>query len=294
VIRLDRIVRFNLAEQAALDERSETRFTSPEDRSRMAFHGRVALVTGGGSGMGRIYARRMADAGAQVAIVDINEAGLAETRDGRPNLHPYVADVTDAARIAEVVAAVEGVHGALDRVVHAAAIMPASPVLADDPARVKRLMTVNYEGTVNLIYATVPAMVARGRGDFIVFSSVAAYALTPNLGAYCASKAAISALVEVLIRENEGSGVRIHLTCPPMVDTPLLRQALDTTPPRSLQKGLDRKLAADPHDVVDAIEKAIDKGQTISFPSRMARGLYGLRRLSPALLWRVILREERA
>jgi NAD(P)-dependent dehydrogenase (short-subunit alcohol dehydrogenase family) len=265
-----------------------------EETTTMAFHGRVALVTGGASGMGRIYARRMADGGAQVAILDVNETGLHETREGRINVHPFVADVTDAARIAEVVAAIERGHGPLDRVVHAAAIMPASPLLADDPERVKRLMRINYEGTVNVVYATLPAMVARGQGDLIVFSSVAAHALTPNLGAYCASKAAVNALIEVLIRENAGAGVRIHLTCPPMVNTPLLQQAFDTTPPRSLQKGLDRNLAADPAEVVAAIEKAIEKGQAISFPTPMAKGLYGMRRLAPGLLWRIIQREERA
>jgi NAD(P)-dependent dehydrogenase (short-subunit alcohol dehydrogenase family) len=260
----------------------------------MAFHGRVALVTGGGSGMGRIYARRMADGGAQVAILDVNETGLHETREGRINVHPFVADVTDAARNAEVVAAIERDHGRIDRVVHAAAIMPASPVLADDPERVKRLMKINYEGTVNMVYATLKPMVERGKGDFIVFGSVAAYALTPNLGAYCATKAAVNALIEVLIQENAGSGVRIHLTCPPMVNTPLLKQAFDTTPPRSLQKGLDRNIAADPAVIVEAIEKSIEKGQAISYPHPMAKGLYGMRRLAPGLLWKIILREERA
>lgn len=259
----------------------------------MAFHGRVAVVTGGGSGMGRIFARRMADGGAQVAIVDVNETGLHETKDGRPNIHPYVCDVTDRARVEEVIATVEREHGAIDRVVHAAAIMPASPLLSDDPERVKRLMRINYDGTVHLTYATVPKMVERGSGDFIVFGSVAAYALTPNLGAYCATKGAVNAFVEVLIMENQGSGVRIHLTCPPMVNTPLIKQALDTAPPKSLQKGLDRNIAAKPEEIVELIERAVEKGQSISFPGPMAKGLYGMRRLSPNLLWKIILREER-
>src|SRR4029079_13912256 len=115
----------------------------------------------------------------------------------------------------------------------------------------------------------------------IVFGSVAAYALTPHLGAYCATKAAVNALMEVVIMENQDSGVRIHLSCPPMVNTPLLKQAFDTNAPRSLQKGLDRNIAAKPEDIVDAIEKAVDKGQAISFPHPMAKGLYGMRRLAP-------------
>lgn len=260
----------------------------------MAFHGRVALVTGGASGMGRVFAHRLADRGAQVAILDVNEVGLAETRGARPHVHPFACDVTDAARLAEVVAEVARVHGPIDRVVHAAALMPASPLLTDDPERVKRLMRVNYDGTVNVVYATLPAMIARGRGDLIVFSSVAGHAPAHSLGAYCATKAAVSTFVEVLIHENAGSGVRIHLTCPPMVDTPLLQQAFDTTPPRSLRKGVDRKLTARADDVVDAIERAVERGQAISYPGAMAMGLYGMRRLAPKLLWKIILREERA
>src|SRR5262245_36114616 len=259
----------------------------------MAFHGRVALVTGGGSGMGRIWARRMADGGAQVAIVDVNEPGLHETRDGRPNVHPFVCDVSDEEAVRRTVAAAGKQLGTLDRVVHAAAIMPASPVISDDVARMKRLMRINYDGAVHMMAAALVPMIERGKGDFIVFGSVAAYALTPHLGAYCATKAAVNALMEVLIRENQDSGVRIHLTCPPMVNTPLLKQAFDTSPPKSLQKGLDRNIAADPSEIVENIEKAIEKGQAISYPSPMAKGLYSMRRLSPSLLWKIILREER-
>jgi NAD(P)-dependent dehydrogenase (short-subunit alcohol dehydrogenase family) len=259
----------------------------------MAFHGRVALVTGGASGMGRIWARRMADGGAQVAIVDVNQPGLHETREGRPNVHPFACDVSDEQAVRATVAAAERQLGALDRVVHAAAIMPASPVIADDVARMKKLMRINYDGTVHMIAAALAPMIQRGKGDFIVFGSVAAYALTPHLGAYCATKAAVNALMEVVIRENQGSGVRIHLTCPPMVNTPLLKQAFDTNAPRSLQKGLDRNIAAKPEDIVDAVEKAVEKGQSISFPHPMAKGLYGMRRLAPNLLWKIILKEER-
>ena len=56
----------------------------------------------------------------------------------------------------------------------------------------------------------------------------------------------------------------------------------------------DRNIAAKPEEIVELIEKAIEKGQSISFPGPMAKGLYGMRRLSPSLLWKVILREERA
>ena len=258
----------------------------------MAFRGKVALVTGGGSGMGQICAWRLADAGAEVAIFDVNEAGMAKTAHGRSNVHVYPGDVTDLERVQEVCAAIDRDFGPIDRVTHAAAIMPASPVISDDPERMKRLMRINYDGTVHLVHAALRPMVERRSGDFIVFGSVAAHALTPHLGAYCATKAAVNALMEVLIWENKDSGVRIHLTCPPMVNTPLLRQAQETSNPRSIQEGLEKNLAADPNAIVDAIERALEKGQTISFPGAMAKGLYGMRRLAPKLLWNIILKSE--
>ena len=131
-------------------------------------------------------------------------------------------------------------------------------------------------------------------GDFIVFGSVAAYALTPHLGAYCASKAAVNSLMEILIMENLDSGVRIHLTNPPMTNTPLIQQAVETSNPRSIQQGIERNMAADPNKIVDAIEKSLEKNQAISYPGAMAKGLYGMRRAAPGLLWKVIMKSEYA
>jgi NAD(P)-dependent dehydrogenase (short-subunit alcohol dehydrogenase family) len=260
----------------------------------MAFRGRVALVTGGGSGMGQICAWRLADAGAEVAVVDVNVPGMAKTTHGRSNIRAFPCDVTDYECVQQVVATVEAELGPIDRVTHAAGIMPTSPVMDDDLARMKKLMDVNYYGTLHMIHAALPQMLQRRLGDFIVFGSVAAYALTPHLGAYCATKAAVNALMEILIWENKDSGVRIHLTCPPMVNTPLIQQAVETSNPRSIQQGLERNIAADPNDIVDAIEKSIEKGQPISYPSAMAKGLYGMRRLAPKLLWSIILKSENA
>jgi NADP-dependent 3-hydroxy acid dehydrogenase YdfG len=180
----------------------------------MAFHGRVALVTGAASGMGRIEARRLEKIGAQVAALDLNEAGLEETAEGWAGIHPYCCDVADAAAVKEVVAGVENDLGSIDRVTHAAAIMPTSRLVDADPEWIKRLMRVNYEGTVNVTMATLPAMLRRGSGDLIIYGSLAGHVLAPHLGAYSASKAAVNAFAEILIRENAGSGVRILLVCP--------------------------------------------------------------------------------
>lgn len=258
----------------------------------MAFHGKVALVTGAGSGMGRITAQRLAEGGAQVAALDINEAGLKETAEGLDGIHIFPCDVTDVEAVRRTVRSTEERLGSIDRVVHAAAIMPTNPVATVTPEFAARVMRINYEGTVNIVNATLPPMLERNAGDFIVYGSIAGSVLAPHFGAYSASKAAVNALIEILIYENLDSKVRFLLVKPPMVNTPLIDQATNSSNPRTVQQGVEAKRFADPGDMVDAVEKGIEKGVKILLPNGEAKFLTRLRRFAPRLLWKIILKSE--
>ena len=85
----------------------------------MSFRGQVAVITGGGSGMGQALARRLAKDGATVAILDVNEAGMAETAASASNIKPYALDITDADAVASVFADIEASLGPVDRVANA-------------------------------------------------------------------------------------------------------------------------------------------------------------------------------
>lgn len=255
----------------------------------MAFHGRVAVVFGGGSGMGRIAARRLADQGADVAICDVNAKGMEETASGRSNVHAYVCDVTRFADVERTVAQIVEKLGPIDRVMHTAAIMPASLALEDDVARVQRVMDINVMGTVHVTRATLPAMLARGRGDFVVWGSVAGEVPSVQLSAYSASKAAVNAYVETVIWENRGKGVRFHVARPGMVDTPLLEQA-KSGDKRLIDLAFERKIVASPESIVEEIEAALERGDWVSYPSVPGKMLHVARRISPKLLWELILR----
>ena len=258
----------------------------------MAFYGKVALVTGAGSGMGRLSARRLAAAGAQVAALDVNEEGLAETARLWDNIHIYRCDVTDRDRVAQIVTEVETELGPIDRVTHAAAIMPAAPIADMDIGLIHKLMDINFGGTVNIVKAALPSMLERRQGEFVLFGSLAGEVPTPHLGVYNATKAAVNMFTEVLIKENEGSGLRFLLVCPPMVNTPLLEQATKSSNPRSVQLGIEQGRPADPNWVLDQIEESLDKGETILFPGMEAKILHGLRRYSPKLLWWLVMKAE--
>jgi NAD(P)-dependent dehydrogenase (short-subunit alcohol dehydrogenase family) len=276
----------------------------------MAFHGKVVLVTGAGSGLGRLAARRLAAGGASVAGIDIDEKGLEETAahhesDGglalgetvsvtgardqllrRQTMRTAVVDVTDGGAVRSEVAKIESELGPIDRVVNAAAIMPTSLLMDQDLDEIHRIMRINYGGVVNVTMATLPGMIERRRGDLIQFASMAGWVPTPHFGAYDASKFAVVAFSEVLYHENRGKGVRIVCVCPPPVATPLLDQAtsrpklLATTPPIA------------PEVVLESIERALEAGKLWAFPGRGTAILWRIRRFLPGLVWRRMHRLE--
>ncbi len=252
----------------------------------MSFSSQVVLVTGGGSGMGRLAARRMADAGARVAAVDVNEAGLAETSAGRESIHSWRLDVTDNQAVLATVKEVEDRLGPIDRVYNAAAIMPTGLLMEQDTDTITRIMRVDYDGVVHIAKATLPGMLERGRGDLINFASIAGWGPSLHFGAYNAAKFAVVAFSEVLHHENRGRGVRIIAVCPPPVATPLLDQA--TSKPKMLDIGKP----IPPGQVLDAIERDLAKGRPFCFPTAQTRLAQIMRRFAPGLLWSMVHRVE--
>lgn len=258
----------------------------------MAFHGKVALVTGGASGMGRVAALRLANQGAKVAIVDLNDKALSETSEESINITPFKCDVSDLAQVEKLIADVESTIGPIDRVTHCAAIMPGQAIKDMPAENINKMMAINYGGTVNLVKTVMPLMEQRGSGDIIMFGSMAGDVLTHNLGAYCATKSATNTFAEVLIHENKSSPIRFLLVCPPMVNTPLVKQALDNGP-GSLQGAKDAGRMASPESIVDAVERAIEKGKWVVRPGE-AGFMVLCRRLFPGLLWKVMAMANKA
>ena len=252
----------------------------------MSFAGRVVFVTGGGSGMGRLAARRMAAAGAKVAAIDVDEAGLAETAGGHAGIHTWRLDVTDNQAVLATVKEVEDRLGPIDRVYNAAAIMPTGLLMEQDTETILRIMEIDYSGVVHVAKAVLPGMLERGRGDLINFASIAGWGPTLHFGAYNAAKFAVVAFSEVLHHENRDTGVRILAVCPPPVATPLLEQA--TSKPRVLERGKP----IEPGQVLDAIERDLAKGKPFCFPTFPTKLAWILRRYAPGLVWSWVHRVE--
>lgn len=254
--------------------------------------GKIALVTGGASGMGRICALRLAKRGARVAIFDLNEEGLRSTAAEHPQIQAFRCNIADQqevnARIAEVVASL----GAIDHLVHAAALMPAHALADQSADSVESLFKVNFFGTVYLIKALLPAMQQRASGTMILFGSIAGFAFVPKMGAYCATKAAVNTYVECLQNETRGSGVAIHLVCPPAVNTPLIDQTISTDTPGSIKEAQKSGRLANPEKIVDAIDRGVARGKDIIYPGE-AWFLMIWKTLFPKLWWKVVLSFEK-
>ena len=253
----------------------------------MAFHGKVGLISGGASGMGRLMALRLAQAGAKVAILDRDERGLAETSRQHEGIRAYTCDVSNAALVQSIAQEVEQTLGTIDRVVAAAGIMPAMSIATMSADKFAHVMRVNYEGAVNVVKAVVPQMLARRHGDIVLFGSLAGVIFSQNFAAYGASKAAVNAFGEVLAEELKGSGIRVLTVRPAAVDTPLINQATGEGGLKGLRKQAQSGRMAKPEQVLDALETALEKGHSVVYPNAEAKLGQFLRRLSPRLTWTI-------
>jgi NAD(P)-dependent dehydrogenase (short-subunit alcohol dehydrogenase family) len=245
--------------------------------------GRVALVTGAGSGMGRLAAWRLAAAGTTVVAVDVDEVALGRAARHAPQIRPHVLDVRDAAAVAGLVDEVEATIGPIDRLVAAAAIAPAGAIVDQPIDDVVRVMEVNYAGLVTVVKAVLGPMLGRDRGDVVVFGSLAGWLPSRRLSAYSASKAAVVSFAETLAHELRGTSLRVVCTCPPPVDTPMIDQVAGHGP-----SGITDRPLLRPEVVLDDLEDALASGRVLTFPGRGTSTIWRLRRLAPGLLWRRI------
>lgn len=186
-------------------------------------HGKVALVTGAASGLGKAAARSLAREGATVILTDRDPGGAAVAADLGPPHRFEVLDVTDEARWAEVIAGVVAAHGRLDALVNSAGLGLWGDVEHTTLADFRLMYRVNVEGTFLGCRAAVGAMKAHG-GAIINLSSVAGLIGVPDLAGYCASKGAVRLLTKsvALHCAKQGYRIRCNSLHPSFIDTPMV------------------------------------------------------------------------
>ncbi len=216
--------------------------------------GHAAVVTGAGSGMGQSCALALAAQGVTVWGLDVDEGGLASTRDEAASLagavHALACDVTDDASVATAAAQL----GACDVLVNAAGIGRAGTLMDVDMADWQRVLDINLTGYLRTVRAFAPAMVERGSGTLIHIASISARHPQPGSGAYSASKAAVAVMSQQLAYELGPHGVRSNTVSPGLVRTPMT-EAYYLAPgvAERRQAAIPLRRVAGPADIADVV-----------------------------------------
>jgi NAD(P)-dependent dehydrogenase (short-subunit alcohol dehydrogenase family) len=208
--------------------------------SRLA--GKVAAVTGAGSGIGRATALLFAQEGAAVGVIDVNSAAAAETVEQiAANGGKALALAADIVQQAQVTAAFDqlvGEFGHVDVLYNNAGTNSSGSVLTSTEDDWDRCMAINVKGTFLCSQAAARLMVQAGRGSIINQGSVAALVGIANFASYCASKGAVVALTRSMSVDLAPLGVRVNAICPGTVYTTLMEPMLVARGGGDLQKGL--------------------------------------------------------
>jgi NAD(P)-dependent dehydrogenase (short-subunit alcohol dehydrogenase family) len=223
----------------------------------------VAVVSGGGSGLGREIALELAHRGYALALLGRRAERLAATA-AASGLEPerslaIPCDVRDHAAVAQAVRAIQERFGAAEVVVPAAGLVRLAPLAEVSPAELAEALATNLTGAFALMQGLLPAMLRRGRGWIFVILSVAARRAFPGWGTYCASKWGLAGLAATLREELAGTGVRLTAIYPGATDTPIWeglpgdwdRGAM--VPAREVARAVGFALDSDPRALVEEL-----------------------------------------
>ena len=242
----------------------------------MRLPGKVAIVTGGASGLGRGIALALAREGARVAVVDLNEAGARDTvetivKDGG-QAAAWRADISDKARIDQVVAEIVSRWGTVDILVNNAGLDRVGPFVSSSEAEWDLILRVNLKGPIVCTRAVLDEMTRKGYGKIINIASDAGRVGSTGEAVYSAAKGGIIAFTKTIARETARHRLNVNCVCPGPSDTPLFQEVAAGNPKlaESLKRVIPFGRLGTAEDLAPAVvflasdESGFVTGQTLS------------------------------
>lgn len=257
--------------------------------------GKVALITGGASGIGAALATTLADNGAEVWIADrqaaMGEEVAARLRERGARVHVVELDVRDFPAFERVVADAVEQSGRLDYLFNNAGIGIGGEIDTFTVDDWNNIIDVNLRGVINGIQAAYPVMIAQGSGHIVNTASMAGLITMTAQAGYSATKHAVIALSKTLRLEAERHGVSVSVLCPGVVRTPILTGGTfgynTTVSPEDMLKLGEKLRPTSPEVFAERSLRAVLRGEAIIVIPRRWKVLWYLERLSPALSMRL-------
>jgi NAD(P)-dependent dehydrogenase (short-subunit alcohol dehydrogenase family) len=227
-----------------------------------SLHGRHALVTGGGRGIGRAIAAALSEAGAAVTIMGRTEKPLADVVAQGEAKGYAVADVTDAEAVAGCVQRAVAARGPVDLLIANAGTATAVPFAKATANQFRDMFELHVLGMLHPVQAVLGTMIERGFGRIVAVASIVGLRASPNVSPYTTAKHAMVGLMRSIAIETAGSGVTVNAVCPGYVDTDLIRGPLE----RLVDKG------ASPQDALARFTSRVPVGRLVK-PAEVAEAV---------------------
>lgn len=220
---------------------------------KTTLNGKVALITGGGTGIGAGVAQRFVEEGAKVCITgrrkDVLESLISKFPEGSASF--CIGDVSNIDDVKKMVQTSIDLGGKIDILVNNAGITGPTPVAEVDPSVWRQTIETNLVGTFMTMHVAIPVMIKQGGGSIINVASVGGLRTIPAASAYCASKAGIIHLSKQVSSDYAAKGIRCNAVCPGFVRTAIVEHEMDI---------LGSMMGTDRQGAIGAIEKNIPVG----------------------------------
>tara|TARA_R110002073_G_scaffold90558_8_gene213689 strand:+ start:1896 stop:2726 length:831 start_codon:yes stop_codon:yes gene_type:complete len=246
---------------------------------------KVAVVTGGSSGIGKAIAVELADNGCKLAVIGTSQSRIDATLAMMPaaqECRGYVCDVSDRAAVASVADAVEQDFGDINIIVNNAGITTSAPFAEFDMGLFDRIIHVNFFGVVNCCHAFLPKLQAHGKGHIVNMSSMLGFIGVPNQSAYVATKFAIRGFTESLWAELYNTDIAVTGIYPGTIQSEILQRASfsDDREKEAMMKMMDR-FGIPASDVAKKTVEAIKRRRREVIIGKDAKALVEFKRLFP-------------